>query len=160
MRHLDSLMNKSGRGIMILSAIFLLSTMVLTVGNVLARIFGSVIAGTYELTEVLIVVVAGTALGYAALQKSHVVVDVITARLKKRVRVIINICTSTLGLVVWGLVTWQSINLLFIRWSDEDTELLHVPYYPFRILWIIGLVFLCLVLVKDIVSALRGEDKK
>ncbi len=69
MRYLASIVNRSGFGIMILSAIFLLTTMVLTVANVLSRIFGTVIAGTYELTEVLIVVVAATALGYAALQK-------------------------------------------------------------------------------------------
>ena len=160
MKYLEFITNKSGRGIMIISAIFLLSTMVLTVANVLARVFGRVIAGTYELTVVLIVVVAATALGYAALQKSHVVVDVITARFPKRVQGIINSCTSALALILWGVITWQSISILIQRWSDEDTELLHVPYYPFRILWIVGLVFLCLVLVKNIIEEFHAEEKR
>jgi TRAP-type C4-dicarboxylate transport system permease small subunit len=160
MRYFESIINKIGHPVMLVSAIFLLGTMALTVANVISRLFGSVIAGTYELTEVLIIVVAATSLGYAALKKSHVIVDIFVSRVPQRVQGIIDAFTSVLGLAVWGIVTWQSINLLLIRWSQEDTELLNVPYYPFRILWIIGLVFLCLILVKDIVAGLRGEANR
>jgi TRAP-type C4-dicarboxylate transport system permease small subunit len=160
MRLFESIVRNIGNKVMIVASIFLLSAMALTVANVLIRAFGGVIAGTYELTEIMIIVVAAGSLGYAVLEKSHVVVDVFVGRLSKRTQGIIDGVTSILGLGLWGAITWMSINIMLQRWLDEDSELLHVPYLPFRFLWIIAMIFICLAIVTDIVNALRRDGEK
>jgi TRAP-type C4-dicarboxylate transport system permease small subunit len=124
-----------------LAGAFLLGMMVLTVANVIFRIFGHVIAGTYEMTEVMNVIVIGCAFGYAVLHGQEVTVELVFSRLPTRVREFLRSLNNLLGALFWWIVALAGYRIMVQRWFIEKTELLEVPFFPFRLVWVCGLVF-------------------
>lgn len=160
MKYFEFITRNSSKIAMIIASLFLLAAMFLTVANVVLRASGGVIAGTYELTEVFIIAVAAGALGYCAYHGAHVAVDSIVVHFSGRVRGILESLTSAIVLAAWGVITWTSTSLLINRWGQEETELLDVSFIPFRLIWIFGLIALCLALLRDLFYGLRKAAKK
>ena len=142
-------------------AVFLIGVMLLIVANIVYRILGGVIAGTYELIGLLIVVTAAFAIVYAALERGHVAVNIIVSRLPQRPRAILESFTLVIGLGLWALIAWGSVRLIsesvLVR---EKTVLLGVPFLPFRCFWELGLLLFCLVLLIDLVKVLSRMVNK
>ena len=145
---------------MALGAVFLTGMMVLIVANVIYRLSGHVIAGSYELSELMIVVTAAFALGYAALKKSHVVVKILVSRFSPRAQAILEALMSLISLGTWAVIAWAGVLILSEKWLKEETELLSVPFLPFRFVFLFGLSLLCLVYLIDLFKALRQAVKK
>jgi TRAP-type C4-dicarboxylate transport system permease small subunit len=141
-----------------LAGIFLLGMMGLTVANVVFRFFGHVIAGTYELTEVMNIVVVGCAFVYTVLQGSQVIVKLVFSRLPIPVQKILNYFNNLLGTIFWWVVAWASFKIMLERWLIEKTELLEVPYLPFRFVWVYGLVFVGLVYFTRLLQGLIKRE--
>jgi TRAP-type C4-dicarboxylate transport system permease small subunit len=160
MSHFATIVRKVGDNFMAIGGIFLTGMMALTTTNVIIRLFGGVIAGTYELIEVLIVVVVAGALGYTALEQSHIAVRIVTSRLSQRAKGIFESFNYAIGTGLWVVITWVSIGVLRERWLEEETDLLSVPYLPFRFIWVFGLAFLCLVLLAGLFKSLSQAVKK
>lgn len=138
----------------------LLGLMVLIVANVVYRRFGGVIAGTYELVELLIIPVIGFSFAYAAIEKAHVVVRILVSRLSKRMQVIAESFAVLLGIGVWGVIAWGTASF-FSRGSLLDrTEVLGIPRQPFRFVWVFSLVLFALILVIDFYRTLSQARKK
>lgn len=147
----------TGMGI---GSIFLLAMMVLIVANIVYRMTGHVIKGSYELCELFIVVAASFALGYAALHKAHVDVNIVVAKLPQKVQAILKVVTSFLAMATWALTAWAGSKILIERWSTEESEMLLVPFYPFRTVLFLGLILIALIYLIDLVSAVKETIKK
>jgi TRAP-type C4-dicarboxylate transport system permease small subunit len=145
---------------MALGAAFLVGMMVLIVANIIYRLFGHVIAGSYELSELLIVVTVAFALGYAALQKSHVAVKILVSRFPQRWQAILEVFTSFLSMGTWAVIAWAGALILSERWLTEESEMLLIPFFPFRCVLLFGLILLSLVYLILMVMALRQAGKK
>jgi TRAP-type C4-dicarboxylate transport system permease small subunit len=143
-----------------LGSVFLVGMMILIVANIIYRTFGHVIKGSYELSELFIVVTASFALGYAALHKSHVDVQIVVAKLPKRLQNILAIVTSFLSIGAWAAMTWAGTLILLDRWSTEETEMLLIPYFPFRLVLIVGLSLITLVYLIDAILAAQKAVSK
>ena len=143
-----------------IGAAFLTGMMVLIVANIIYRLFGHVIPGSYEISTLMIVVAVAFALGYAAVHKSHIVVKIVVTRFSERRQAILTVLMSLISLATWAIIAWASYNVLSQRWLTEMTDLLDIPYLPFRMIFVVGLVILCLVYVTDLVSALRQVVKR
>jgi len=143
-----------------IGAAFLVGMMVLVVANIIYRLFGHVIPGSFELSELMIVVAVASALGYAAVHKSHIVVKIVVSRFSQRWQAIIEVLMSLISLATWAVIAWASFNVLSQRWLTEITDLLDIPYLPFRIIFVVGLVLLCLVYVTDLFRALSQAVKR
>lgn len=149
-----------GRGT-VLSVGSLIGIMLLVVANIIARFFGTVIIGTIELVELMIVVTVAFALGYSAQRQSHVVVKVVVSRFSPRVQAILKIFTSALSIGVCALIVWASAGIMYERaLLGEETELLKVPSFPFRFIWVFGLILFCFVLLIDLCKAISGAARK
>lgn len=139
----------------------LLAVMLLIVSNIIYRFFGGVIAGTYELIGPLVVITAVFALVYTALTQSHIVIKILTSRFPGRIQAIVQSIIGLIGLGLWALIAWGSIGLMIKKAADgEATYLLHVPILPFRIMWEIGLILFCAVLLIDLIKSLSGAISK
>jgi TRAP-type C4-dicarboxylate transport system permease small subunit len=147
-------------GGMAIGAAFLTGMMVLIVANIIYRLFGHVIPGSYEISTLMIVVAVAFALGYAAVHKSHIVVKIVVARFSQRWQAIIEVLMSLISLATWAVIAWASYNVLSQRWLTEMTDLLDIPYLPFRIIFVVGLAILSLVYLTDLVSALKQAVKR
>jgi TRAP-type C4-dicarboxylate transport system permease small subunit len=145
---------------MALGAASLVGMMVLITASVIYRRAGHVIPGTYELSELMIVVTTAFALGYAALSKRHIVIKVVVERFPQRAQAILEAIMSFISLATWATVAWTGALILFKRWLNEASETLAVPYLPFRLIFLVGLVLLCSVYLIDLISALKQAVKK
>ena len=147
----------TGMGI---GSVFLLFMMILIVANIVYRMSGHVIKGSYELCELFIVVTASFALGYAAWHKSHVDINIMVAKLPDWLQSILKIITSLLAMATWALTAWAGSIILIDRWSTEESEMLLVPFYPFRLVLFIGLILIALIYLIDVISAIKVTAKK
>ena len=157
----DSIVNRvTGTGVVIGSC-FLIGLMLLMVANIIIRLFGVTIQGAYELSELIVVVPVAFGLGYTALYKGHVAVNIVASRLSPLARIIAQSFNLIVGAGIWAVVFWASVSIIPKKMQlGEQTEVLGFPYLPFRIAWVIGLALLCLVLLFNLVKLLRqGEEK-
>jgi len=145
---------------MALGAAFLVGMMVLITASVISRRAGNVIQGIYELSELMIVVTAAFALGYAALNKTHIVIKVVVERFPQRAQAILGAVMSFISLATWAMVAWTGVLILSKRWLNEASEYLSVPYLPFRLIFLLGLVLVCSVYLIDLIRALRQAVNK
>jgi len=145
---------------MALGAVALVAMMVLIVTSVIFRRAGQVVPGTYELSELLIVVTVAFALGYAALEKSHIVVKIVVARFPQRAQAILEAVMSFISLVTWAALAWAGFIILSKRWLGEESEMLSVPFLPFRLIFLFGLILFCSVYLINLIRALRQAVRK
>ena len=133
------------------SGAFLVAIMVAIVLDIILRLARIPVIGSYEITQLLIVVTVAFALPYTALKKGHVVVDLLVSRLRERSLLISSTITIFLSLVIWGLVVWASIGVLEEKWTREASFTLQIPYLPFRFAWVIGLTLFCLIYLLEVI---------
>jgi TRAP-type C4-dicarboxylate transport system permease small subunit len=145
---------------MAIGGVFLVGMMVLIVANIAYRTTGHVIDGSYELSELMIVVTASFALGFAALHRSHVDVKIIVSNFPDRLQKILEAFTSFLAMGTWAVVAWAGSLILWDRWLTEESEMLLIPFLPFRVVLLIGLILIALVYLIDMILALKMAAKK
>jgi TRAP-type C4-dicarboxylate transport system permease small subunit len=161
MKYLTRVVRGIGGAGVILGGGTLTAIMMLVVANVLVRFFGQVIAGTYELIEITIVVTIAFAVGYTALEQGHVTVAIVVSRFSKHVQTIFQTFTLVISVGYLGLMVWATLDLIHAKAPlGEKTELLGVPFQPFRYIWLLGLLFFCFVLLIDLFRALRQGVRK
>jgi TRAP-type C4-dicarboxylate transport system permease small subunit len=146
----------------IVGACFLMGVMVLTVANVITRLAGKSIFGTYEAIEVMMIIVVTFAIGYTALSKSHIAVKILVSRLSQRTGGIFNIIVAVISLASLALIIWASIDIfLHFSWvKAQESQWFGLPYLPFRCIFLFGLILFCLVLLIDIFKALSQVKRK
>jgi TRAP-type C4-dicarboxylate transport system permease small subunit len=145
-----------GRASAVVAGGFLIAIMLLIVGNIASRSLGGVIAGTFELVKLMIVVTVGLALGYTALRQGHVAIKIVVSRLSQRVQAVLRIFTSALSIGVCAVIAWASIGITHERaLLGEQTQIWSIPYLPFRCVWVFGLLFLCLAFLLDMYRELK-----
>jgi TRAP-type C4-dicarboxylate transport system permease small subunit len=144
---------------MIIGAIFLVLMMVIVVANVVVRLFGGIIAGSYEMVEMMIVVPVAFALGYTVSNKGSIVVDFVIVHLKPSVRLRLDTINSALGFITWGIIAYAGYRIMAERMTNERTEMLEIPVLPFRLIWLAGMILLCLIYALDFINSLRQVKK-
>lgn len=137
------------------AGVFLLGAMLLVVTGVIARFFNIAIVGSYELLQLMMAVTIPFALVYTALRKGHVVVKIIASRFSVRTGAIVCILVSFLSLAIWGLMAGSTAQLAYEQGLRAVSETLEVPYLPFRIALILGLLLFSLSYIPDIFEELK-----
>lgn len=133
-----------------LSGAAIVAMMVLTCLDVLLRLFRRPIPGTYEIVGFLGTVVIGLALAKTSLEKGHIAVEILTARLPSRVKLAFEAGVGFAGAGLFGILAWQSaVYALDIRASGEVSVTLTMPIYPFIMAVAAGSGMLCLVLLAE-----------
>jgi TRAP-type C4-dicarboxylate transport system permease small subunit len=131
-----------------MGAFFLVVIMFIICSNVVFRIFGRVIPGTYELVEIMVVIVAGLALSDTEIHHRHTNVDMITTHLPKKIRLWLENACHLISFVFWALIAWASVGITIDKAArGEATDLLKISVIPFRVIWVVGLILICLVII-------------
>jgi TRAP-type C4-dicarboxylate transport system permease small subunit len=134
--------------------------MLLTVADVVLRIFGRPIVGTYELVAVAGAVAIGLSLPITSWLHGHIYVDSFVERLPRVPRAVIAIATRLLVLGLFFLIGLNLIRYaLALRTAGEVTPTLRVPFYPVVIGVGVSCLVECVVMVADIVKVLRGDHE-
>ncbi len=139
----------------IIGACFLAGIMLLVVTSIIVRLFGETVPGSYEIIELLIVVTIAFAYAYTSLKQGHISVTLLSSRFKPRTQAIVASLTWLISLVIWGLIVWSSTDFMLTKWIRERTELLEIPFLPFRMVWVFGLFLFCIALAIDMYNAVK-----
>jgi TRAP-type C4-dicarboxylate transport system permease small subunit len=138
---------------------FMVVLMLLTVVDVFLRyFFNAPITGTTEISRLLMVIIVFPALGWAAIDRAHVRVDLVVSRIPPRVQAILGSITFLFALVTYGIITWQSI--LEAAVVNRQTSLLHLSFTPFY--WVMsgGFVVFCLAIAALVIEDITKAVKK
>ena len=119
------------------------------------------IPGTYELVCFLGATAVSFAMAHTSVERGHVAVSIIVNLLPKKVQSIIETITTIFGLILFILLSWQSV--LYgndLKASGEVSLTLELPFYPF----VYGIGFaaaaVCLVLLVDLSKSLPEVFRK
>lgn len=160
MEALDGLIRRITRKGVFLGGIFLIAGMLLLMGNIFGRFLHIVIPGSYELFELLMVLPVGFALVYAALHQTHVVVHLIVSRFPPKLATVSELTAALLSFAIWALIAWGGARLALENGLREISDVLEIPFFPFRIIWVFCLFLFCLTYLVDVSRAFGRLMKK
>jgi len=130
-----------------------LMALVTTVDVFLRNAFDRPIAGIWELTEFMMIVVVYLGVAYTQHTKTHVSVDLLVSKFPPRAQAVVDSFTCLLSLSIFCLISWRAFVHVQYLWSmHKASEVLEVPVAPFVLLLAIGCVMLCFMLLADFIN--------
>ena len=150
------------------AGIGLVGMLTLTVGDIigikLAQAgvpFFRPIPGGIEVVAFLGVVVTGFAIAYTQILRGHIRVEFVTMRLPQRVQGAIAAFVTLLGLVLFVLLAWQSVEYgLSLQATGTVSMTQRIPFYPFVHAIAFCCIPICLLLVVEFVRSVTKAVKK
>jgi len=138
------------------AAFAIVAMMCLTCADIVLRLFGYPIAGTYELIGFLGSFAISFSLAYTSVEKGHIAVDIIFRRLPFRVQYVLEAIVEATGLLIFIIAAWQCVLYgLDLKSHQEVSMTLAIPIYPVVFGISLGCAFLCLVLAFNLIKAVR-----
>ena len=136
----------------------LLIAMAIETLAVLGRHFGLPLLGALELIQAAILLMASTAMLAATLNDGHATVTLLTSRLSEGGRRALRAFAAMLSALFFIGLTVGAAWLALDAWSGhEQSELLHIPFRPLRLISVIAAGAIALVFLRDAVRCVRGH---
>ncbi len=140
---------------------FLLAMMAVVVINVITRPMGMPIKPVYELVSIFSAAAIAFAVLFTTLERSHIVIDILTSHLSKRARAGFEVITSFLSLGTLGALGYATFRFNIEQWElHERTDLLHISVIPFRYIWLFVILMVCLLLIVHFSEAISRAASK
>ncbi len=147
-----------GKFLNVIAGISLTFLMLLTITDVILRMFKRPVVGTYELVAFAGAVVIGFSMPFTSYIRQHIFVDFFILKFSKKVRNIFNIATRGLVMALFLLVGWNMFKYARdLQKSGEVSLTLQMPFYPVAYGVGVCCFILCLVFVCDIIKISKGE---
>lgn len=136
--------------------------MLLITADVLGRfLLNSPIKGAVDVNEYVMIIAVFCSVAYCAVVKGHVKVDMLVSRFPERGQAIIDSFTGIVSLVLLSLIVWSASAKLVHSWTRDEVSLtLAIPAWPFRAVFLIGIIMLCLVILTQFVHQVARVVKK
>ena len=137
----------------------LIPMMLLTTGDVIGRAaWARPIPGAVEVSSYLLAVFILLGVAYTHQVKGHVRVSMLVSRLPERARLVLDVITTLLSLLIISILAWQG----WIVGIEERavSDMLRIPQFPFRLLVSVAGLFLCLELLIDLSASVSKLAKR
>ncbi|GAK58169.1 TRAP transporter, DctQ-like membrane protein [Candidatus Vecturithrix granuli] len=145
----------AARKLNVIAAIAIVLMMSLTCADVILRLFRRPVPGTYEMVSFLGTIVVSFALAHTSAEKGHVAVSLIVRLFPAKVQTIIESMIAVLGMILFGLIAWQSLLYgLSCQRAGEVSLTLQIPFYPVIYGVAFGSAAVCAVLLIDLINAI------
>ena len=140
-----------------LAGVFLAAMVLLIVVNIILReVFHKPFLGTYELVSLFSAALIGLALAYCAVQNGHIAVTIVTDKLPRLPKALVESTVNIIGFCFWGATAWQIMEYgRSLMVSGVVSPTTQIPFYPFVFLVAFGFLMLCLVLLTHSVQSLQ-----
>ncbi len=139
----------------LLSAFCVLILMVLVIADIFGRyLFNSPVPMTYEVGSFLMVFVVFLGLAYTQRMGAHIRVEFFTLRLPARVRAVLDVVASGLGLLLYTIIVYQSTIWAWKSWQVGDyvSGLINIPRWPSQFMVPLGAALLSLQFLADVMQ--------
>lgn len=135
---------------------FVVALMIVVVGNVILRMFGSPLSGTVEWAEFLTAMAIGLSLAYCAVQDGHISLEFVIRKFNLKVQFIFKIVTDILVVVFLSLAFWRIILYAYdMKLSGQVSMTTKTPFYLFIYVIAFGFLAYGLVALGSIIDNLR-----
>lgn len=149
-------LTRAGKAFNILACVAVIAIMLLSTADVVMRLLGKPIPGTYELVGFLGTIVVSFALAFTSMEKGHIAVEILVEKLSQRAQLVIEGFCNLTGALLFGIIAYQAVlYALDIKKSGEVSSTLQMPAYPFIFGIAIGCALLCLLLAADFMKSLQ-----
>jgi TRAP-type C4-dicarboxylate transport system permease small subunit len=139
-----------------IGTVALFAVMMIIVSNVFYRMFGGVIAGTYDLVETVTVLVASFALVNCEYEKRQTTVDMLTTLMKDKPRIKLEQFCNCISFVYWVIICYATVRVTIDKAIvGEVTDLLKVSIIPFRAVWSFALFLMAAIVIYNIYRNIR-----
>jgi TRAP-type C4-dicarboxylate transport system permease small subunit len=139
----------------------LVGVMLLTGADIVGRIFGFPVAGTYEIVSLAGGLIIGLALPATSRAGGHVSTDVLLGRIPEKAKLCLTVATRLIGIMVFLLAGYGMIMMgVRLKASGEVTAALALPFY--YITYAIGGAFLvqALTLLSEMIETLKQRGRR
>ncbi len=143
-----------------IASVALALLMFLTVTDIIGRyLFNRPISGTFELTEMSMVLIVFLALGLAQHDKEHIALDLAYNYFPAWLKKITDCFVDLVNLTVVGAITWQ-LYAYSIRMADGNytTAVLKLPIHPFVLVALAGTLAYAMAIIIDFGKATRKDQ--
>jgi TRAP-type C4-dicarboxylate transport system permease small subunit len=128
---------------------------------VLGRHLGLPLWGSIEMVQAAILVASSSAILSATLARKHVRVRILMDRLKGRSGIWLQRIQDVFSALFFCLLTAGSVWIfLDLRNGYEESEILHIPYAPLRIICIISMLVVMLSFLRRIKEDKENKDNE
>lgn len=160
MRRLAGWMDAAAARLNWAAAASIVAMMLLTVADVVLRLFRMPIPGTYEMVGFLGAFIIAFSLAYTASEKGHITVDVLVQLFPRKVQAFLDAFNELAGAVFFGLIALAGMHAAGdIRNSGEVSLTLELPIHPILYGIAAGCALLALILLRDSLDSLRRMIK-
>ena len=134
-----------------IGAIGAAALVLLTCADVTGRyLFNLPITGGFEMTGLILSIVATCGIVASTIAGSHISVDVIYERLSARGQRILTYFSAALGVIFSAVLSWEgivSVKNSLTPYLDETPGLAHIVTFPFRIILALGFILCVFILI-------------
>ncbi len=150
----DRFISILNRGLAYAAGISLVAMVLVTVGEMVFRMFGKPMVGTVETIGWLSAVTTAFALGYTQIHQGHISIDLFTRRLGPLLQVMVSMLVYLASTVLFVIVTWNVFRHAgVLRETGSLSETMKVIVYPWVYLVSLGCAGLTLALIVDFLKS-------
>jgi TRAP-type C4-dicarboxylate transport system permease small subunit len=154
MGRLDRFSSILNRGLAVVAGFSLVAMVMVTVGDMVLRMFARPMAGTVETIGWLAAVTTAFALGYTQVHQGHVSIDLFTSRLGSRSQIVVSMLVNLVSAALFVIVTWNVFRYAgVLRETGSLSETMKVIVYPWVYLVSLGCAGLTLALLVDFLKS-------
>jgi TRAP-type transport system small permease protein len=170
--YMSKIADPISRAGLVIACVMLAGMMFLTFFDVAGSMIGKIpfianlthffkpILGSQEITELMMVILVSFALGYTALKKGHIRVDLLMQYTSSKVNRWLDIFTYGLSCIFYIFIAWQALAFALININDHKvSSVLMLPVYPFNILLAVGAALVVLILLRDLLQSIEEVRK-
>lgn len=134
----------------------LIFMIILITANVLMRrFFNRAFIGTYEIAEILMALLASSAMAYSQSEKAHIHVTILLAKFPRKLKFTVFSITGLLSLVVVCSMSWAAAQQGTAALAKNMiTGNLGLPMFPFYYIQCIGMTLFACVLALDVIKSI------
>ena len=156
---LEKISNALNQILLWIAGLFLIAMIAITGANIVSRLFGLPIRGTFELMGYFGAVVTAFALGYTQIKRGHIAVDIVVLRFSEKTQRILHTVNHFICMAFFVIVAWQVSKYATTLWeTGEVTETLQIVYYPFTYAVALGCLILAVTFFVDILKSIFGDQ--
>ncbi len=145
----------------VIGAVCLVGMTFLTCADVVGRFFNHPIFGSVELVGFMATLTVALALPYTHSVRGHIGVEMVVRLFSRRTQAAIELCTSTVSMILFSLVTWRmALYACTMKASGEVSMNLEFPEYVIIVLVAFCFLVFVLTIVRDVlanIEILRGR---
>ena len=149
--------DRASKALAATAGVALVLMLLLTVLNIVLRLAGMPLNGTFELVGLIAAVVTGLTLADAQRAKSHIAIDLLMVRAPMRFQLWTAVLMTVVAVVMFVVLAWQLVVYgLNLQAEGAATASLQLEIWPTPLILAVGVGVLALALVADLFSLGRN----